>query len=150
MKKSKLVNCQQNGMFKELYKFELEFENADIGNIYKKSDSSGLTIGEEYEFTINDKGTIKIQTEFLKNQTYDGNNVSYSYEEKDAKIIKQSCLKAAATFHQQSRATPEDVIKTASKFVEYINGKQNENDPMKILLENKETLSNGNGGDMPF
>ena len=41
MKKSKLKNAQQNGMFKEYYKFELEFENGDAGNIYKKADSSG-------------------------------------------------------------------------------------------------------------
>ena len=79
MKKSKLKNAQQNGMFKEYYKFELEFENGDAGNIYKKADSSGLTLGEEYEYTINDKGTIKIQTEYMKNQTYTGNNNSYNY-----------------------------------------------------------------------
>ena len=150
MKKSKLKNAQQNGMFKEYYKFELEFENGDAGNIYKKAESSGLTLGEEYEYTINDKGTIKIQTEYMKNQTYTGNNNSYNYEEKDNKIIKQSCLKAAATFHQQSRATPEDVIQTAQKFVEYINGKLKEDNPMKNILENKDTLMNGNGGDMPF
>ena len=77
-------------------------------------------------------------------------NNSYNYEEKDNKIIKQSCLKAAATFHQQSRATPEDVIQTAKKFVDYINGKLKEDNPMKNILDNKDTLMNGNGGDMPF
>ena len=61
MKKSKLKNAQQNGMFKEYYKFELEFENGDAGNIYKKADSSGLTLGEEYEYTINDKSVSKLK-----------------------------------------------------------------------------------------
>ena len=47
MKNSKVVNVQGSGMFKELYVFEVELENKDIGKIYRKSNDYKLTNGQE-------------------------------------------------------------------------------------------------------
>ena len=60
MKNSKVVNVQGSGMFKELYVFEVELENKDIGKIYRKSNDSKLTNGQEISYTINEKGSIKM------------------------------------------------------------------------------------------
>ena len=69
MKNSKVVNVQGSGMFKELYVFEVELDNGDVGKIYRKSNDSKLTNGQDISYTINDKGSIKIVTDYQKNQS---------------------------------------------------------------------------------
>ena len=60
-KKSKVVNVQGAGDFKDLFVFEVEFENGDVGKIYRKTnDHNNCNVGDEKEYTLNDKGSIKI------------------------------------------------------------------------------------------
>ena len=56
-------------MFKELYVFEIELDNGDIGKIYRKSNDSKLSVGQDISYTMNDKGSIKIVTDYQKNQS---------------------------------------------------------------------------------
>jgi hypothetical protein len=117
MKNSKVVNVQGSGMFKELYVFELELDNGDIGKIYRKSNDSKLSVGQDISYTINDKGSIKIVTDYQKN-----NQSQSSPKQDDVQklIVKQSSLKAAVDY--DNKCTPEDVLKNAQMFYEWVWG----------------------------
>ena len=117
MKNSKVVNVQGSGMFKELYVFEVELDNGDIGKIYRKSNDSKLSVGQDISYTINDKGSIKIVTDYQKN-----NQTQSSPKQDDVQklIVKQSSLKAAVDY--DNKCTPEDVLKNAQMFYEWVCG----------------------------
>jgi len=117
MKNSKVVNVQGSGMFKELYVFEVELDNGDIGKIYRKSNDSKLSVGQDISYTINDKGSIKIVTDYQKN-----NQSQSSPKQDDVQklIVKQSSLKAAVDY--DNKCTPEDVLKNAQMFYEWVWG----------------------------
>ena len=116
MKNSKVVNVQGSGMFKELYVFEVELDNGDIGKIYRKSNDSKLTNGQDISYTINDKGSIKIVTDYQKNQTQS----SAKQDDVQKLIVKQSSLKAAVDY--DNKCSPEDVLKNAQMFYEWVWG----------------------------
>ena len=118
MKNSKVVNVQGSGMFKELYVFEVELDNGDVGKIYRKSNDSKLSNGQDISYTINDKGSIKIVTDYQKN------NQSQSSPQKSDDvqklIVKQSTLKAAVDY--DNKCSPEDVLKNAQMFYDWVMG----------------------------
>tara|TARA_B100000524_G_scaffold335721_1_gene225124 strand:+ start:415 stop:828 length:414 start_codon:yes stop_codon:yes gene_type:complete len=116
MKNSKVVNVQGSGMFKELYVFEVELDNGDIGKIYRKSNDSKLSVGQDISYTINDKGSIKIVTDYQKNQTQS----SPKQDDVQKLIVKQSSLKAAVDY--DNKCSPEDVLKNAQMFYEWVWG----------------------------
>ena len=117
MKNSKVVNVQGSGMFKELYVFEVELDNGDIGKIYRKSNDSKLSVGQDISYTINDKESIKIVTDYQKN-----NQTQSSPKQDDVQklIVKQSSLKAAVDY--DNKCSPEDVLKNAQMFYEWVWG----------------------------
>lgn len=95
MKNSKVVNVQGSGMFKELYVFEVELDNGDIGKIYRKSNDSKLSVGQDISYTINEKGSIKIVTDYQKN------NQSQSSPKQDNVqkfIVRQSSITRGIEF----------------------------------------------------
>lgn len=116
MKNSKVVNVQGSGMFKELYVFEVELDNGDIGKIYRKSNDSKLSVGQDISYTINDKGSIKIVTDYQKNQSQS----SPKKDDVQKLIVKQSSLKAAVDY--DNKCSPEDVLKNAQMFYEWVWG----------------------------
>ena len=116
MKNSKVINVQGSGMFKELYVFEVELDNGDVGKIYRKSNDSKLTNGQDISYTINDKGSIKIVTDYQKNQSQS----SPKQDDVQKLIVKQSSLKAAVDY--DNKCSPEDVLKNAQMFYEWVWG----------------------------
>jgi hypothetical protein len=115
MKNSKVVNVQGSGMFKELYVFELELDNGDIGKIYRKSNDSKLSVGQDISYTINDKGSIKIVTDYQKN-----NQIQSSKKNKDVDdlITRQTVIKASVEYDNQ--CSIDDVLKNAQIMYEWI------------------------------
>tara|TARA_R110000824_G_scaffold154128_1_gene326062 strand:- start:950 stop:1402 length:453 start_codon:yes stop_codon:yes gene_type:complete len=60
MKKSIIKDLKlQPDMLYDMYVFNISFENGDIGKVYKKKNSIYQNIGDEVEYTINDKGSVK-------------------------------------------------------------------------------------------
>ena len=115
MAKSKLTNIQANGTWKEFYKFDLEFEDGITGTIFKKSEDHKLEIGKEYEYSRNDKGSIKIfpqGSSFTTNYTNNDDRQKY--------IIRQSMLKAAVDFHSGTSSTTSTIINTAEEFEAWV------------------------------
>ena len=111
MKKSKIKNIQGSGKFKEFFIFEIEMHNSDIGKIYKKKNDSGLKIGDDVNYTISDKKTIKIVNPY--NQQIDD-----AKKKKEELICKQSSLKCAIEFCNTTMTDPsvKNIIDTAEVF----------------------------------
>ena len=133
MKNSKVVNVQGSGMFKEFYVFEVELENKDVGKIYRKSNESKLTSGQEISYTINDKGSIKIVTDYQKN-----NPTQLSPQKSDdvqKLIVRQSSLKSAVDFNND--CTAEEVLHNAEKFYNWVMGLENKSDNFDSRLKSK-------------
>ena len=143
MKSSKVTNVQGNGTFKDMHVFEVELENGDMGKIYKKSREAGIDV----EYTMNEKGTIKIVTEYQKNLaagSVSSNGVTNTYKKDDnvqKLIVKQSSLKAAVDYCSGGNFEPRDVLKVAQEFVDWVMDN-------KVLSENNSGL-NGTD-DLPF
>ena len=61
IKKSKITEINlQNEKFNDMYIFTIEFENGDIGKLYKRKDKTYESVGDEVEYTISPKNTVKI------------------------------------------------------------------------------------------
>ena len=74
--KSKVKKITGDGTWNDLYKFEIELDNGDIGKLYKKRDDSGLSIGQEIDYNINEKGSLKIITNYEKSYAKSNNRGS--------------------------------------------------------------------------
>jgi len=61
IKKSKITELNlQNEKFNDMYIFTIVFENGDIGKLYKRKDKTYESVGDEVEYTISPKNTVKI------------------------------------------------------------------------------------------
>ena len=116
MKNSKVVNVQGSGMFKELYVFEVELDNKDVGKIYRKTNDSKLSTGQEISYTINDKGSIKIVTDYQKNNPTQSS--PQKSDEVQKLIVKQSSLKSSVDYN--SNCSTEEVLENAQRFYEWV------------------------------
>lgn len=120
-KKSKLENIRDTGKWKELYKFELEFSDGTVGTIYRQKEHAGVDIGTEYDFTINDKNTIKI-VDPNKPQNYDTPSDNQAIQKY---IVRQSSLKSSVDFWKPKiekgiECCEADIVLTAQIFEEYV------------------------------
>jgi len=75
-KKSKITELNlQPEKFNDMYIFTIVFENGDIGKMYKKKDKTYESVGDEVEYTISPKSTVKI---VFKGESKFNNNTSNS------------------------------------------------------------------------
>ena len=147
MKTAKVTNVQGSGTFKELYVFELQLDNGDAGKIYKKGQDAGVKVGEEITYTINDKGSIKIQRE-----QYSGSSGGYQKSNPDVQksIIKQSSLKAAvelcsAYIKSGNSVNSADVLRLADTFTNWVNGAETE-----VVAKTEKVVAKIDNTDLPF
>ena len=146
MKTAKVTNVQGSGTFKELYVFELQLDNGDAGKIYKKAQDAGVKIGEEITYTLNDKGSIKIQRE----QYSGGGGYQKSNPDVQKSIIKQSSLKAAvelcsAYIKSGNSVNSADVLRLADTFTNWVNGAETE-----IVAKTEKVVAKIDNTDLPF
>ena len=121
MKTAKVTNVQGSGTFKELYVFEIQLDNGDTGKIYKKGQDAGVKVGDEITYTLNDKGSIKIQREQYQNNNYSNK----SNPDVQKSIIRQSSLKAAvelcsAYVKTGTSVNTADVLRIADTFTNWV------------------------------
>ena len=50
----------QSEKFNDMFIFTICFENGDIGKLYKRNDITYEQVGDEVEYTLSPKGTVKI------------------------------------------------------------------------------------------
>tara|TARA_R100001443_G_scaffold4075_1_gene12296 strand:+ start:179 stop:580 length:402 start_codon:yes stop_codon:yes gene_type:complete len=84
IKKSKITELNlQSEKFNDMYIFTIVFENGDIGKMYKKKDKTFEQVGDEVEYTISPKSTVKIA--FKGDSSFSKKSPNYINNNNDAK-----------------------------------------------------------------
>jgi hypothetical protein len=111
MKTAKVVSVKGDGTFNDLYKFDVELDNGDNAKMYKKTPQHWLEEGQEINYTINEKGTLKV----IRAYNFKKDNSVQEY------IIKQSSLKCAVDVCiSQGLHSTEDILSRADAFKEWV------------------------------
>jgi|688.fasta_scaffold07221_10 hypothetical protein len=104
MKTSKIKSIQNNGTWKELFKFEVEMENGDVGGCFAASQEPPFKVGDEksYEYTQNGRyWNIKFAKEQKSWNGGGGGAKTYTKSPEDkADIARAVALKAAVDLHK--------------------------------------------------
>ncbi len=85
-KKSKITELNlQPEKFNDMFIFTIVFENGDIGKLYKRKDKTYEQVGDEVEYTISSKGTVKIAFKGESKFNNTSTKTSYPNNTNDAK-----------------------------------------------------------------
>lgn len=119
---SKLLNVQASGTFKEMYKFELEFENGDTGILYRKTNEAKVTVGDSYNYSLNDKGTVKIvNPKYANGGATPFKNGGGGNNKDPEEIARMNSLTNATNFWLNEESKTEDkVLATAQVFRDWV------------------------------
>ena len=143
MKTDKVKRVTSNGTwegkFGLMYKFEVEFENGDCGEYSSKAkEQTKFVEGQEANYEFIDGKFPKVKPYYAPPQS---NGQTFNYKKDDNVqdlIVRQSSLKAAVDLCRGNDCSPEEVCATAQIFVDWVNGKETNNEPKK------------QGNDLPF
>tara|TARA_R100000353_G_C6353255_1_gene153882 strand:- start:30 stop:422 length:393 start_codon:yes stop_codon:yes gene_type:complete len=112
----------KGNQFNDLHKFEIELEvNGEkvIGNIYKKQNDPYFKVDDEVEYSINDKGTLKLnkpgQEPFKSNM-----KINYSIDSEEVRIARSVALKCANEFSIHKNYSEEKLFKLARQMTAFI------------------------------
>ena len=141
MKTSKVKTITQNGTWEGnyglMYKFEIEFENGDVGEYSSKSkDQNKFVEGQEANYEYTGGKFPKVKPFYAPPQS---NGQSFNYKKDDSVqdlIVRQSSLKAAVDYCKGNNCSPEEVCENAQIFVEWV--------------MNKNTNTKTDKNDLPF
>ena len=149
MKTSKIKSIQNNGTWKELFKFEVEMENGDVGGCFAASQDPPFKVGDEkqYEYTQNGRyWNIKFAKE--QRPAWNSGGKSFVKEDKSADIARAVALKAAVDLHKgEGEAINQQIgmiCATAQAFEIYLTTGDN---PYKDAIMDSQM---SNADDLPF
>ena len=153
MKTSKIKSIQNDGTWKDLFKFEVQMENGDVGGAFAKTQIPSWKVGDEKSYEYEQKGkfwNIKFLAD-AKPAWNGGSSAPKSYgksPEDKADIARAVALKAAVDLHKGEGEPMEKQIgiicATAQAFEVYLTTGDN---PYKdAIMDGK--LSNAD--DLPF
>jgi len=153
MKTSKIKSIQNDGTWKDLFKFEVQMENGDVGGAFAKTQIPSWKVGDEKSYEYEQKGkfwNIKFLAD-AKPAWNGGSSAPKSYgksPEDKADIARAVALKAAVDLHKGEGEPMEKQIgiicATAQAFEIYLTTGDN---PYKdAIMDGK--LSNAD--DLPF
>tara|TARA_R100001244_G_scaffold132321_1_gene108185 strand:+ start:1671 stop:2174 length:504 start_codon:yes stop_codon:yes gene_type:complete len=130
-KTSKVISVTANGTwdgsYGTMYKFEIVFQNADVGEYSSKNkEQNKFEVGSEVEYEYTGGQYPKVKPVYNA-PTGGGGGGSYGGKSDDVqkKIVRQSMLKASVDFHAinpQLKPSEVDILKTAERFVQFVNG----------------------------
>jgi hypothetical protein len=152
MKTSKIKSIQNNGTWKDLFKFEVEMENGDVGGCFAKTQEPTWKVGDEksYEYTQNGKyWNIKWAKDERPAWNGGGGGAkSFVKEDKSADIARAVALKAAVDLHKGEGEPINQQIgmicATAQAFEIYLTTGEN---PYKDAIQDGKL---NNADDLPF
>ena len=113
-KKSKVTSVQANGTWEGsyglMYKYEISFDNSDVGEYSSKSvEQTKFVIGQEVEYTYTGGKFPKVKPVYIAPVEGPG-------QSREDLIIRQSCIKAAAEISSNADST----IKCAELFFAWV------------------------------
>ena len=122
----KITSITPNGQWNEFYKLDLRFDNGDFGTAFAKSETPSYKVGDEVEYTKNEKGTIKIQRGDQPRSAWTP-AAPKGNDERSVSIIRQVALKSAvemsAAYVAQGSTIPvEKIFELAEKFNAWMSG----------------------------
>lgn len=151
MKTSKVTNASpvmennQHAFFDtksygRFFKYDIAFENGDAGVLNVKNGyQCKFVVGNVGYYSIPEAGKIKLEDPDYQNQ---GGQQQQSQQPQQQHVQQQAapaqqqqqgrprnsieiqcCIKSACDFHEETGATADDVIKSADKFYNWMNGK---------------------------
>ena len=142
MKNSKVTSVQSNGSWEGkygvMYKFEIGFENGDVGEYSSKNqEQNKFAIGTNSDYEYTDGKFPKVKPVYIKPDSFNNSfsNSSNDNPDRQKLIVKQSSLKAAVEF--DNKCSPEDVLKNADMFYNWVMGINNTSDNFDSRLKNK-------------
>ena len=124
MKKGKVTQVQPNGTWEGnygmMYKFEVTFDNGDVGEYSSKSEQQTKFIeGEEAEYEFTGGKFPKVKPYYVPPSS--GGQTYYKKDDNvQDLIIRQSSLKAAVDYCKGNNCSPEEVCETADIFVNWV------------------------------
>lgn len=129
VKKSKVMSVTPNGTWEGnygvMFKFEIVFQNGDVGEYSSKNkDQNKFEVCTETEYEYFGGKYPKIKPHYSKPMATPSQAFGKSDDVK-IKIVRQSMLKASVDFHAinpEHKPTEADVLKTAERFVQFVNG----------------------------
>jgi len=127
---AKIVSITPKGQWQEFYKLDIRFDNGDFGTAFAKSPTPSYNVGDEVDYTKNEKGTIKINKPFTGGGFSGGNGGSFATasksagDERSASIIRQVALKAAVEYACAAGHDVNTILANAATFNEWMNGNQ--------------------------
>ena len=153
MKTSKIKSIQNDGTWKDLFKFEVQMENGDVGGCFAKTQIPSWKVGDEKSYEYEQKGkfwNIKFLADSKPAWT-GGSSAPKSYgksPEDKADIARAVALKAAVDLHKGEGEPMEKQIgiicATAQAFEVYLTTGDN---PYKdAIMDGKMS----NADDLPF
>ena len=132
VKTSKVVAVTPNGTwdgsYGTMYKFEIVFQNGDVGEYSSKSkDQNKFEVGAEKEYEYTGGKFPKVKPVYANPGSGFGKTATFGVDsdKKQQMIIAQSSLKSAVDFHSinpELKPTEQDVLKTAKRFIDFVNG----------------------------
>jgi hypothetical protein len=142
MKNSKVTSVQSNGTWEGkygmMYKFEIGFENGDVGEYSSKNkDQDKFNIGSKTDYEYTDGKFPKVKPVYIKPDSFNNSfsNSSNDNPDRQKVISKLSVLKSAIEF--DNNCTVEDVLKNAQTFYDWVMGLNNTSDNFDSRLKNK-------------
>ena len=142
MKNSKVTSVQSNGSWEGkygiMYKFEIGFENGDVGEYSSKNqEQNKFVIGTNADYEYTDGKFPKVKPVYIKPDSFNNSfsNSSNDNPDRQKLIVKQSSLKAAVEF--DNKCSPEDVLKNADMFYNWVMGLNNTSDNFDSRLKSK-------------
>ena len=133
MKTSKIKSIQNDGTWKDLYKFEVQMENGDVGGAFAKTQVPTWKVGDEKSYEYEQKGKFW-NIKFLADAkpAWNGGGAAKSFgksPEDKADIARAVALKAAVDLHKgEGQALSQQIAMicaTAQAFEVYLTSGEN-------------------------
>lgn len=114
----------QSEKFNDMFIFTICFENGDIGKLYKRKDKTYEQVGDEVEYTLSPKGTVKIA--FKGESKFNDNKPSYSNNNNDARedIRFSVAFKGAVELASAGKIGIDEVEKFTVMYDEFLKDKK--------------------------
>ena len=127
MKTSKIKSIQNDGTWNDLFKFEVQMENGDVGGCFSKTQIPTWKVGDEMNYEYTQKGKYW-NIKFLQSSkpAWNGGGGAKSFgksPEDKADIARAVALKAAVDLRNSD--DPFQIIQVAMQFEHYLTTGEN-------------------------
>lgn len=119
----KIVSLQDTGrMWKEFHILDVAFDNNDSGNVLAKSTTPSYKVGDEVQYTKNERGGIKIQRDFQPTASSPSYAAKQSNGSKDEQIARSVVFKGAVDLVGAGVIELKDIAKFVVDFTPVVLG----------------------------